>query len=86
MSTVAEHLATLEMYAANGEWELFNNEQYLFVQVHWKEMIGERPSKEMDDARASIEARFREQHGDKVEAYIDKWRIDRAGAKGGSDD
>jgi hypothetical protein len=73
MSTISEHLAALEMYAANEAWDLFHSEQYLFVQVHFKEMIGERDASEMQHAREDMEKRLREQNGAKAEAFIEKW-------------
>ena len=81
MSTIDEHLAMLEMYKANGEHDLFYTEAHLFTQVHWKEMVAERAPESMSDARATIEARLREQHGERAEQFIQKWREAQSKAK-----
>lgn len=76
MSTVAQHLAVMEMYRSLGRVgdDSFYNESYLLTQTHLKDMIALIPDTEMQLARAEIEQRCREQHGEKAEVWISKWK------------
>jgi hypothetical protein len=78
MSTIDEHLATLEMCNANSEHDMFCSEAYLMMQVHWADLIVERSSDVMSTARATVEQRIREQLGERAEQFINKWREARA--------
>lgn len=71
MSSIAEHLAAFEMYKANGMHEQAWSEGYLFLSVHWKDLIAAQA--DMAEGRAALEARLREQHGARAEAYIERW-------------
>jgi len=78
MSTIDEHLATLEMLKANGENDGFYSEAYLFMQVHWAELIAERAPGAMSAARETIEQRIHDQLGAGAEQFIRKWHEVRA--------
>jgi hypothetical protein len=81
MSTIAEHLAEIEMLHANrteGVSGAMVQAAYMFVIVHYAEMIEERSAAEMAKARETIENRLREQHPDKADEHIENWRIFRA--------
>ena len=78
MSTISEHLAELEMYAANGYGNNFASAAYLFTQVHWRDLMDLFPAAEIESARLQTEKRLRDQHGSAADAWIEKWQASRA--------
>lgn len=74
MSTIAEHIAALEMYKALDENRIFAEEAYLFTQVHWRDLAAILPVDEMQKGRDEIERRIRAQHPERAEEFIGKWR------------
>lgn len=76
MSTIAEHLATLEMYRSMGRRgdDFFYQEAYMFTQVHWKELIGLIEPAEFTAAREQVESRMRDQHPQQAEEILAKWK------------
>lgn len=77
MSTIAEHLAAMELHKTLGDHEQFYSEVYLFTQVHWAELIAQQDPAEMQRARVAIEARMVDQHGDRAAPFIEQWRVAR---------
>jgi|GEM_PF-2477543 len=74
MSTVAEHLAMLELYDALDRREGFYQEAYLFTQVHWRDLLALIPATDMDMARSEIEQSIHVQHPEKAAELIARWR------------
>jgi hypothetical protein len=79
MSTIAEHLAAMEMFKLLREHEQFHSEAYLFTQVHWPQLIADQDPAEMQTARMAIERRMVDQHGHRGQAYVNLWRLGRPG-------
>lgn len=80
MSTIAEHLAELEMLDASRTEGVSNamvQAGYMFLIVHYAEMIQERDPAEMAKARESTEQRLRDQHPSRAEEIIAAWRAAR---------
>lgn len=73
MSTIAEHVAVLEMLAANNRWDAFHSEGWMFLQVHFRDLGALCGSDAMEQARKTTEQRMREQHPDQADALIAKW-------------
>ena len=80
MSTIAEHLAELEMLHANRTEGISNamvQAGYMFLIVHYPEMIQERDPVEMAKARETVEQRLSEQSPSRAEEHIKTWRAAR---------
>ncbi len=73
MSTIAEHLATMEMYHANNKDHLFYEEMVLLIRTHWKELIDLQGDSAMEEARTTVELVIHKYHGEKSEKFIQKW-------------
>ena len=74
MSSIAEHLAAFEFYKANGQHQLAADEGYMFLQVHWQELIDTHSPSVMAIGRDEFERRIREQHPDVAERLVKAWR------------
>lgn len=77
MSTVAEHLAALEMYRHNRAEDFLLSEAMLLVRTHLDELVALIPAEEMTAARDHIEGILRSTNHPTVEAKIKGWRHDR---------
>lgn len=79
VSTVAEHLAAIELYRAIGLHEVARSEGYLLIEAHLAELIAAQP--DMDAGRAGFERIVREQcRADIADARIKRWRDSLAAA------
>lgn len=74
MSSIAAHLAAFEFHKANNQHKNAADEGYLFLQVHWQELIAAQSPETMELGRADFERRLREQHPDIAEPLVERWR------------
>ncbi len=73
MSTVAEHLAELEMLAANGYGQAFASSAFMFTQVHWKDLCALIDPTVLEEARQQTRKRMLEQYPEQATNYFAKW-------------
>lgn len=77
MSTVAEHLALIEMLRLANLNDAAHQESWLLTNVHWQDLVAMIPSAEMVAARLQTEQRIRDQHPAQAEERIAEWRVKR---------
>jgi len=77
MSTVAEHLALIEMLRLANLHDAAYQESWMLTNVHWQDMVAMIPAAEMEAARAQTEQRIRDQHPAVAEQRIAEWRAKR---------
>lgn len=77
MSTIAEHLALIEMLRLAELNDAAHQESWLLMVTHWQELVAMIPEPEISAARAQTEQRIRDQHPAHAEARIEAWRVKR---------